>query len=461
MIIRFGSMQWQASLKTEMIRQQKYFQIESIHFKEKFLKWISKFNVACVLNSNHEQQLFSDWFSTYNFIAGVDLVSTSNEFMKPASDTFENLKYFHDEKNDWLFGFLTYDLKNELEDLASENKDKLNFPAVYFFQPRYVFIVEEMNLTIEYLPEFDNDLSLQSVVEEIVRTPVNHDEIDLEIFIQHAVTKTDYISTVQEIKKHIQRGDIYEMNYCIEFFSEGAHIQPDDLYTKLNAASPMPFSCFLKMNQHFLSCASPERFLAKKGNRIVSQPMKGTAARGFTKEEDESNKRNLRSSTKEQSENVMIVDLVRNDLSRTAEKGSVIVSELFGVYTFPKIHQMISTVECKLKEGIHFTDAIRYAFPMGSMTGAPKFKAMQLIEEYESTKRGLYSGSVGYITPGGDFDLNVVIRSILFNAEKSYLSFMTGSAITAQSDPEAEYEECLLKARSMLKLFNASLPVAG
>ncbi|MGM0572458.1 MAG: chorismate-binding protein, partial [Bacteroidota bacterium] len=162
-------------------------------------------------------------------------------------------------------------------------------------------------------------------------------------------------------------------------------------------------------------------------------------------------RKTLAADPKERSENVMIVDLVRNDLSRTAQKDSVKVEELFGVYAFQQVHQMISTVTSRLDPGVHYLDAIKKAFPMGSMTGAPKYRAMQLIDHYEDSCRGIYSGSVGYISPEKDFDFNVVIRSIVYNQINKYLSYTAGGAITAASIPEKEYEECLLKAKAMEK----------
>lgn len=198
-------------------------------------------------------------------------------------------------------------------------------------------------------------------------------------------------------------------------------------------------------------CASPERFLKKEKDLLVSQPIKGTAPRGRNAKEDMQLKKELFTDAKERSENVMIVDLVRNDLSHVAAKNSVKVTELFGIYSFSTVHQMISTVTARLGKDYHFTDALRYTFPMGSMTGAPKVRAMQLIEQYEDTRRGLYSGAVGYITPERDFDFNVVIRSILYNKQEQYLGFMAGSAITSGSIPEKEYQECLHKAQAMKK----------
>jgi para-aminobenzoate synthetase component 1 len=265
--------------------------------------------------------------------------------------------------------------------------------------------------------------------------------------IKSRFSREEYVETVQKLKEHIKRGDIYEINFCQEFYAK-AKIDPQDTYLKLNSLSPTPFSAFLKLNQNYLMSASPERFMKKKGARIISQPMKGTIGRGSTKEEDESLKQKLASDVKERAENVMIVDLVRNDLSRTAKKGSVEVEELCGIYTFPQVHQMISTVVAEIEEK-DTVSCIKNAFPMGSMTGAPKVKSMELIEKYERSRRGLYSGSVGYFSPAGDFDLNVVIRSMFYNEKNMYLSYSVGGAITYLSDPQKEYEECLLKAKAM------------
>jgi para-aminobenzoate synthetase component 1 len=272
--------------------------------------------------------------------------------------------------------------------------------------------------------------------------------------IKKRISREEYITDIKQILAHIQRGDVYELNYCQEFYSEEAVINPAQVYLQLNDFSPMPFSCFYRLGEKYVMCASPERFLKKSGSKIIAQPIKGTIARGKNEAEDFLQKQKLLNDEKERAENVMIVDLVRNDLSRTAKKNSVQVEELFGIYTFPHLHQMISTIVSEVRDGVEWTDVIRSAFPMGSMTGAPKIRAMQLIEQYEKTKRGLFSGSVGYITPEGDFDFNVIIRSVLYNAEKKYVSFMAGSAITANSVPEKEYEECLLKASAFFKIFS-------
>jgi len=242
---------------------------------------------------------------------------------------------------------------------------------------------------------------------------------------------------------------LYEANFCIEFYGENANIDPLEKFRKLNDISQPPFAVFFKNNKHFLLCASPERYLKKEGNLIVSQPIKGTAKRFPDPIEDEKSKTELASDPKERAENIMITDLVRNDLSHTAQKGSVQVAELCGIYSFMQVHQMISTVTSKLDPQYGVIDVLKTSFPMGSMTGAPKISAMKIIDLLEESKRGLYSGALGYFTPDGDFDFNVVIRSILYNQEKQYVSFSVGSAITSLSVPEKEYEECLLKAKAM------------
>jgi len=196
-------------------------------------------------------------------------------------------------------------------------------------------------------------------------------------------------------------------------------------------------------------CCSPERFIHKQNHEIISQPIKGTSKRGADPTQDELLKVALKNNQKEQAENVMIVDLVRNDLGKVAIPGTVNVDELCGIYTLKTVHQMISTISATLKENLLFSEIIKASFPMGSMTGAPKIRAMEIIEELEFFSRGLYSGSVGYISPDGNFDFNVVIRSILYNSTTKALLYPAGGAITANSDIAKEFEECLLKAKTM------------
>ena len=405
-----------------------------------------------MLKSNRRLFKTVDAYSSFEWCAAIDAVSEITN----SENAFDALKKFHEEKQDWIFGSLTYDLKNELENVSSKNFDGLDFPSIHFFQPEYMFLKNESGIHFSCLSG-DGRQKLPGLLDEIKSFSNPSEEIGFEGSVLPRISGNDYVRSVVEIQKHIQRGDIYEMNYCVEFYAERKISNPALLYEKLNELSPMPFSCFYKNHHQYLLSASPERFLAKRGSKIISQPIKGTARRGKSEVEDQRIIEKLRNDEKEKSENVMIVDLVRNDLSRTAKRNSVHVEELFGIYTFRQLHQMISTVVSEMKDGIHWTEVVRNAFPMGSMTGAPKIRAMELIEEFESTKRGLYSGAIGYVTPEGDFDFNVVIRSILYNEMKDYISFMVGSAITISSDPEKEYDECMLKAEAMIKVLKNSM----
>jgi len=411
-------------------------------FKKKTLDWAAGFEYCCIYDSNSDPSPYT----SYDFIAAAGCLS---KLVCDPGKAFRALRRYHASAADYLFGYFSYDLKNELEKLESNKADGLGFPGMVFFQPQYLVMVRNGRAEVGVADEkFDPEkflaaLDAASVRDKLRKTPVH---------IRKRVTREDYLRNVNAIKRHIRQGDIYELNYCMEFFAEEALIDPLQAFHALNRISQPPFSSYCRFDDKYLVSASPERFLKKTGNKVISQPIKGTARRGQTPEEDERIRAGLRDNPKEQSENVMIVDLVRNDLSRSAKKETVRVEELFGVYTFMQVHQMISTISAELRSGVHFLDVIRDCFPMGSMTGAPKVRAMELIEQYEASRRGLFSGAMGYITPSGDFDFNVVIRSILYNAGRQYLSFMVGSAITDGSEPEREYDECLLKARALFEV---------
>ncbi|MBB6462963.1 anthranilate synthase component I family protein [Flammeovirga kamogawensis] len=366
--------------------------------------------------------------------------------------SFESVQKFHKQHNTWLFGHWGYDLKNEVELLCSDHQDGIDLPDAFFYIPKTLFIFGENEVEIQS----ENDIEL--IYQEVLTTPLPVASTNgwggrVSPKISHAT----YIDTVQRIQEHIVEGDVYEVNICMEFLANEADVDPFDLYLRLSHLSPAPFSAFHRVKDKFVTCSSPERFMKKEGNKVTSQPIKGTIKRGASAEEDELLKEQLQNDEKEVAENMMIVDLVRNDLARTCKAGTIKVPEIFGIYGFRSVFQMISTIEGEIKEGIPFTEVIKKAFPMGSMTGAPKVMAMALIEMYERSKRGLYSGAIGYITPEGNFDFNVVIRSALYNATDNYLSFQIGSAITIDSEAEKEYQECLLKAKGMLDALNAKI----
>jgi para-aminobenzoate synthetase component 1 len=413
---------------------------DSEHFKEQLLLWSQQFEDIVWLDSNNYQQLQSQ----YDAVLAVDAMTL---IQTDYQNAFERLKEYQSMTKDWLFGYLSYDLKNDVEDLCSENFDGLDFPDLYFFQPKKIFLLKGNRLTMSYMRMVDDEF--EEDIEAIKNHPVNNGLIKNDVKIHLRIHKDEYFEKINQVLAHIHRGDIYEANFCQEFYAENTEINPVETYKKLNTISKPPFATFLKQRDKYLLSASPERYIKKQGNTIISQPIKGTAKRSENEEEDNQLKENLRADQKERSENIMIVDLVRNDLSKTAVKGSVTVEELCEIYSFDQVHQMVSTVTSEIPETLHPVDVIESTFPMGSMTGAPKISAMQIIENLEVTKRGLYSGSVGYFTPDGDFDFNVVIRSILYNAENKYVSYSVGGAITAKSEPLKEYEECLVKAKAM------------
>lgn len=419
-------------------------------FKENLLHWSQQFDEVVWLDSNAVENLQNLKYSSFDAVLAVDAFTA---IKTDVDNAFEDLREYQFHTADWIFGYLTYDLKNDLENFTSSNYDGLSFPDLYFFQPKKLFFLNGNQLQMSYLnlvaDEMENDWeAIQNF------RKAQHATDFPKPALKPRISQADYLTKVDQMLHHIQMGDIYEANFCQEFYAEDAVIEPLEIYTKLNAISSPPFATFLKINDLFLMSASPERFIKKQRNTIISQPIKGTTRRAADATEDRELALSLQNDPKERSENIMITDLVRNDLSRTATRNSVQVEELCGLYTFKQVHQLITTVVSNVANETSILDVLKTTFPMGSMTGAPKESAMKIIEKLEETKRGLYSGSVGYITPAGDADFNVVIRSILYNHSKKYLSFSVGSAITTQSIPQKEYEECMLKAKAMLEVLS-------
>ncbi|WP_454801841.1 anthranilate synthase component I family protein [Mucilaginibacter phyllosphaerae] len=411
-------------------------------FKQKALAWAATFDTACYLDSNN----FNDPYSKFDTVIAV---GAKAELTANAGDAFAQLSAFRDSNPGFITGFFGYDLKNETEHLRSQNPDHLNFPDLYFFAPEILISITGNEVEIiggneEQILEIVESSSLSSGTQKAA------------LNLQPRFSRDEYIQAVEKIKNHIVRGDIYVTNFCQEFFADDAEIDPLSIFSNLNKLSPTPFSAFFKWQGNYMMCASPERFLAKRGSKLISQPIKGTARRDEDEKVDQLLIEELRNHPKELQENVMIVDLVRNDLTHSAKPGTVKTEELYGIQSFKQVHQMVSTVVCQLRDDVSAVDAVKNTFPMGSMTGAPKISAMQLMEQYERSKRGVYSGSIGYFSADGDFDFNVVIRTLLYNSSKKYLSFHVGSAITYHANAAQEYEECLLKAKAILEVLGIS-----
>lgn len=414
------------------------------NFLQKALKWSQQFEEVIFLESNKNLQSLKQTYGEYDAILAV---GAQKHLITDHKNAFQKLKQFKDEEQDFLFGYFSYDLKNDIEELVSENSDHLHFPELYFFQPKKILLWKNNQMELQYLSpyagEMDDDL------EAIADTVVAFDGTSVETEVRSRLSKKDYFDKVESILEHIHRGDIYEVNFCQEFYAEHCELDTFGVYQKLNKISQAPFASYVRLKDRYLLCASPERFVKKEADKIIVQPIKGTARRLADRAEDQMLADSLAADPKERAENIMIVDLLRNDLSKNALRGSVHVEELCRVYSFKQVHQLISTVVCKAAKEAHPVDIIKNLFPMGSMTGAPKISAMKIIEEEEVTKRGLYSGAVGYFDPDNNFDFNVVIRSILYNAREKYASFSVGSAITSQSSIANEFEECLLKAHAL------------
>ena len=406
------------------------------------LNWGQQFNIFCFLD-NSQYAIQPHYYEC--------LLAVESKAFLSADDTidFTSLNDFVNASPDWCFGHISYPTNPYAAPFHSTGNDAIGFPHFYFFKPHILLLIK------------DNELRIYADKPEDIYTDLQKEnslyatDILSDITVQSRLTRQQYIEAVQKIQHHIQIGDCYELNFCQEFFATGVAVNPAIVYQRLHTISPNPFSAFYRLYDKYLICASPERFLTKHDNILLSQPIKGTAKRSNNKDIDNKLKEELYNSSKERSENVMVVDLVRNDLSKVCKEGSVKVEELYGIYSFPQVHQMISTISGELKKDISFTDMIQATFPMGSMTGAPKKKVMELIAQYEVSNRGIFSGTVGYIDSNKNFDFNVVIRSLMYNSTNQYLSYQVGSGITFYSDAAKEWEECLLKAEAIKKVLSS------
>ncbi|MFK8046482.1 MAG: chorismate-binding protein [Crocinitomicaceae bacterium] len=391
------------------------------------------------------QILNLDIFSLHNNGKSGFILGYSNS--KKNIITISTYKDYFNLKNSkkYIFGYIPYDQKiNFLSNSNSMNPAIHGFNNSKFFTSNGCFILK--NEICLFFGSKEELLKVKALLKEPYKM-VNKSLVKKEQKIElcHSTPKKHYINTVKNIKEHIQKGDVYEINYCINFQYKVSKFSGLPVYYKLVEKTQGPFSSFLSIDDTLIMCASPERFFNKTGNLLISQPIKGTIKRGNSISEDQNLIAKLANDTKEISENIMIVDLVRNDLSKIANRASVVLKELCKIYSFQTVHQLISTIQAKVPEDIKYVKILDSMFPMGSMTGAPKIKATQIIDKYEDFKREVYSGTTGFISPNNSSDFNVVIRSIIHNKSKLTTSISVGSAITIKSIPESEYNECLLK----------------
>lgn len=430
-----------------MIRIEQTIDLTAVeNFKEKLLQWSQRFKEVVFLDSND----IIDTHSSFDYALAVDAESLMEW---NSSDALRMLSEFRREKQDWIFGYLSYDATVEKQ--VQNDKEGLGFSKVFFFQPRRLFVVKRNKLQMLYLEH--KKTAFRSDFAEINSIEVASCEQKTKVQIQARVDKGTYTEDVQIILKKIKEGVLNEMNYCMEFFAEEAILNPFEVYKQLNAISTPPFACFLKNDAQYALGASPERYMKRTGDRIVTQPIKGTAKRHRDEKKDKEAINFLKNDPKERQENILTVEEVKKELKEVVIPESLVVEELCEVYSFQQVHQMISTVVGKVREGNNEREIFTRTFPMCSMVGAPKKEALQLIETLEKSGRGLYSGAIGYFKPDGDFDFNVVIRTILYHSERKQLSFTVGSGITSMSVPENEYQECLLKAKALKEVLGCEM----
>lgn len=423
------------------------FEVDSLQFEAKALHWAQQFEQVCYLQSNG----YADDYSTVQSLLAVD---GQDYYESDGASTFDNLENFRAKYPDrWMLGFFGYDLKNELEELITTQPDQLGFPDAYFFIPRTILTFSRLGLQIESV----NPTLIFQAIQDFPIPLADKTLKSASIHIKSRMTKAEYFGAFEKMMTHIKRGDIYEVNLCQEFYAEDVLLDPVTTYNTLNTVSPTPFSTFFKLNDKYILSASPERFLAKRDLTLISQPIKGTAPRGKNEVEDDKLKNALRNNPKEIAENVMIVDLVRNDMTRSVNPATVDAQRKLEIHTFKQVHQLISTITGQQRKDISDIAALKNLFPPGSMTGAPKISAMRICDKHENSKRGVYSGALGYFSPDGDFDFNVIIRTILYNQTKQYLSFHTGGALTYNAQAEEEYNECLLKASAIISALDSVL----
>ncbi|QEK11031.1 aminodeoxychorismate synthase component I [Crassaminicella thermophila] len=369
--------------------------------------------------------------------------------------------YKMDYKTDLPFiggavGYLGYDLCHHIEKLPRHAVDDVNIPDCYIGLYDGIIIIDHQKEEV-----FASALGIKSPEEETIQKIINTIKAGEEkgvnikipknnkpINLKSNFKKEDYIKAINKIKSYIKAGDIYQANMTQRFECD-LQITPFELYAKLREINPAPFASYIDFGEGQIVSSSPERFIQIKNRIIETRPIKGTRPRGKTPTEDIKNREELLSSEKDKAELLMIVDLERNDLGKVSKTGTVEVTELFHLEEYATVYHLVSTIIGKMKDDCDVIDCIKATFPGGSITGAPKIRSMEIIDELEPTQRNIYTGSIGYIGFNGDTDLNIVIRTILCKNQKAY--FQVGGGIVWDSDAELEYEETLHKAKALIK----------
>lgn len=423
-----------------MPRKINFAQADLSAIKTKLLDWSQQFDHVVWLDSN----AYPEHQHSYEAVLAVD----ANEILSLDKDfALADLKAYREENKNWLFGYLGY--RANSKKLENASKNLLKFPSIYFFQPKKVFLLQKDYLEIHYL----NPKEIEQDWEIIQAMELKDEHIDFANFeIIPRIDKSTYIAKVNQIQDYIKQGKLEEINFCQEFYSHNKLENPLEFYKQLNQVSQAPFASYMRLEDKYAFCSSPERYLKHDKGKLITQPIKGTAKRLADKEADELIKTQLKESEKEINENKLVVDMVIQEFKTFCKPESVQVTEFCKAYSFKQVHQLISTIEGELQENLSPLDAISNSYPMGSMTGIPKATALVLTDELEDFDRGVYSGGIGYFTPEEDFDFNVVIRSALYNDTEAYLSFSAGGAITEQSNPEAEYDETLIKINAIKEI---------
>lgn len=426
--------------------QPAYFNIKEPNIKKRVLDFVSQQNTFVFFDSNVGTNIPAP--ITHNRYAFLAMAGVHDE-VKTSVDALHALDEFitkHQQNLDWICCLVSYDLKNEIEKLDTVGEEPIEFPTIHCFVPEIAFTVDETGLLCVHAASESPEI----VYKQLMEYQSNQLGIVSGCRVKQKIDKIKYADAFNQVTRHLVRGDIYEATLCQQAVVSFDECDPTALFNRICDKSPNPFSVLYKDGSKAIACASPERFLRQEFGSLMSQPMKGTSRRSDDQYEDARLKASLASSEKECAENVMIVDLVRNDISKVAQKGSVKVDELFGVHSFATVHQMISSVSCRLQPETRFASILKATFPMGSMTGAPKISAMKIIDRLEGFKRGMFSGSIGFFAPGGYFDFNVVIRTICLDLENKLATVTAGGAITIHCDVESEWQECLLKLKPQL-----------